>query len=195
MKKYVFLLLAVCMCLSGCATLPPRQAADGLAWSGDWVTVGGVIGVETPGGLDPLENNDALSANGMYYATWSMGEAAPYTNADGEASELYDAQLYLLLAGYDAAEKAEDAAAEWLEMASERYEIDGTFSDASFNGQAFEIAAYACASGANPYARGASAFGVYRNYAISVEIQCQEASGVDPRAVLEGFLAGCHYAV
>lgn len=100
MKKYVCLLLAVCVCLSGCAALPPRQAADGLARSGDWVTVGGVIGVETPGGLDPLENNDALSANGMYYATWSMGEAVPYTNADGEASELYDAQLYLLLAGY-----------------------------------------------------------------------------------------------
>ena len=76
-----------------------------------------------------------------------MGEAAPYTNAGGEASELYDAQLYLLLAGYDAAEKAEDAAAEWMEMASERYEIEGAFADASFNGQPFEIAAYTCASG------------------------------------------------
>lgn len=194
MKKHVFLLLAVCVCLSGCAMPPPRQAADGLAWSGDWVTVGGVIGVEAPGGLDLLENNDALSASGMYYASWSMGEAAPYTNADGEASELYDAQLHLLLAGYDAAEKAEDAAAEWLEMASERYVVDEAFADASFNGQTFEIVTYACASGANPYARGASAFGVYRNYAISVEIQCQEASGVEAKAVLEGFLAGCHYA-
>ena len=195
MKRSIFVLLALCVCLSGCAMLPPRQAADGLAWSGEWVTVGNVIGVETPGGLEPLENNDALSASGMYYAAWSMGEAAPYTNAGGEASELYDAQLYLLLAGYDAAEKAEDAAAEWMEMASERYEIEGAFADASFNGQPFEIAAYTCASGTNPYTRGASAFGVYRNYAISVEVQCQEGSGVDPRAVLEDFLAGCHYAV
>lgn len=195
MKKSVFFLLALCVCLSGCAMLPPRQAADGLAWSGEWVAVGNVIGVETPDGLEPLENNDALSTNGMYYATWSMGEAVPYTNADGEASELYDAQLYLLLAGYDAAERAEDAVAEWLEMASDRYEIEQSFADASFNGQTFLMVTYACASDTNPYARGASAFGVYRNYAISVEVQCQEGSGVDPKAVLESFLAGCHYAV
>jgi len=64
MKRHVFaLLLAGCICLAGCAQPVPRQAADGLAWSGEWVTVGNVIGVETPGGLEPLENNDALSAN------------------------------------------------------------------------------------------------------------------------------------
>ena len=71
MKRHVFaLLLAGCICLAGCAQPIPRQAADGAAWDEQWVSVGNVIGIDTPEGLTPRENNDALTANGMYYATW-----------------------------------------------------------------------------------------------------------------------------
>lgn len=195
MRKKAELVLALCalLTLAGCGPAAPQKAADGLDWDENWVTVGNILGVDTPGGLEPRENSDALSAKGMYYATWSIGEAEPYVNADGEDAEIYDTQVYLLLAGYDAAEKAEDAAAEWLEMASEQYQVEHTF-EAEHNGQTYSAVTYTCASETNPYARGASAFGAYGNYAISVEIQCREESDTDPRGLMDSFLQNCHYA-
>lgn len=196
-KKGIVSLLAgaLCLCLAGCTVPPPERAADGSDWDKDWITIGGVLGVDTPAGLIPQENNEALAANGMYYATWSMGEGEPYTNADGEEAQLYEGQVYLLLSGHDAAEKAEETVSEWLEMASAQYQVEHTFTDDHCNGQTYSIITYACGSDTNPYARGASAFGVYRNFAISVEILCQEKSDIDPRAVMASFLANCHYAM
>ncbi len=195
MRRYVFaLLLAGCVCLAGCSQPVPQQAADGTAWDKNWVSIGNLLGVDTPGGLVPRENNDALAASGMYYATWSIGEMEPYTNEDGDEAQLYDGQIYVLLAGYNEAGKAEDSAAEWLDMAASRYVIEGTSTE-TYNGQEFTVIAYAYDSDTNPYARGASAFGVYRNYAISVEVSCQEEFNGIAREILADFLSNCHYAV
>lgn len=194
MKRHVFaLLLAGCICLAGCAQSIPRQAADGAAWDEHWVSVGNVIGIDTPKGLTPQENNDALTANGMYYATWSIGEAEPYTNEDGDEAQLYDAQVYVLLAGYNKAEKAKSRAAEWMDMASSQYAIEETSAE-TYNGQEFTVINYTYESDTNPYARGASAFGVYRNYAISVELSCREKFDGSAQEILAGFLSNCHYA-
>lgn len=114
------------LCLTGCGAAAPETAADGTAWSEEWVTVGDVVGVETPEGMTPRENSDALSAKGMYYATWSLGEAETIVNESGDEAQLYDAQVYLLLAGYDGTEKAEEAAAEWLDMAAEQYAVEAS---------------------------------------------------------------------
>lgn len=193
MKRYLLpLLLAGCICLAGCTPVP-TAAADGATWSDDWVTVGGVIGVDTPDGIDHQENNDSLSIRGMYYATWSIGGAEAYTNEDGDEAQLYDAQIYLLLAGYDAAEKAEDSAAEWQAMANDRYVVDQTLST-TCNGQDFTVLTCNFDSETNPYARGASAFGVYRNYAISVELSCREGFTGDLLEILTDFLDHCHYS-
>lgn len=184
---------AVCLGLTGCMESAPVKAADGADWSEDWVTVGGVIGVDTPEGLDSRENNTALAANGMYYATWSSGEAEPYTNADGQEAEIYDAQVYLLLAGYDESGKAADSAAEWLSMATEQYAVDNTATE-TCNGQEFTVITYTYTSETNPYAWGISAFGTYGNYAVSVELSCREGFGDDALETLENFLEHCHYA-
>ena len=191
-KSLLVLLLAVCVCLAGC-TQVPTAAADGTAWSDDWITVGGIVGVDTPAGISPRENSDALAVNGMYYATWSIGEPEPYTNEDGDEAQLYDAQIYLLLAGYNAAEKAEESAAQWQAMANERYAVDQAQS-AVCNGQEFSVLTYTFDSETNPYARGASAFGVYGNYAVSVELSCRETFNGDPLEVLTDFLEHCHYS-
>ena len=190
-KSLIALLLAACACLAGCAQAP-TAAADGAAWSDDWITVG-IIGVDTPAGIDPQENSDAIALKGMYYATWSIGEAEPYTNEEGDEAQLYDAQIYLLLAGYDAAEKAEESAAEWQAMANDHYAVDRTLS-AVCNGQDFTVLTYAFDSETNPYAGGASAFGVYGNYAVSVEISCRESFAGDPLEILTDFLEHCHYS-
>lgn len=179
--------------LTGCGAVPPAAAADGAAWSEDWVTVGNVLGVETPEGMTLRENNDALSAKGMYYATWSIGEGETAVNEDREDAQIYDAQVYLLLAGYDSTGKAEAAAAEWLDMASEQYDVETTGAE-SCNGQTFTVITHTYTSEANPYARGASAFGVYGNYAVSVELSCREGFDGDTPELLTDFLERCHYA-
>lgn len=195
MKKLIVLcvLAALCAALTGCGQMLPETAADGSSWNEDWVTVGSVLGVDTPAGLTPRENNEALAAKGMYYATWSIGEASDYVNEEGEEAELYDAQVYVLLAGYDAAEKAEESMEKWLAMASSQYAVTQTYSE-TYNGQPFTVLTYTYTSQTNPFARGASAFGVYRNYAISVEVSCQESFDGNELDVLIEFLKNCHYA-
>lgn len=195
MKKanILVMLLVVCILLSGCAQLPPEKAADGQDWNENWVTVGAVLGVDTPEGLTPQENNEALSASGMYYATWSIGEATPYVNAEGEDATLFDAQVYALLARAESTEKAEGTRDNWLAMAQGQYNICQTTTEVC-NGQTFTVITYTYDSDSNPYAFGASAFGVYRNYAISVELSCQEAFSGDPQEILLDFLNHCHYS-
>jgi len=194
MKRTVVSLLAVSLCvmLAACGAVVPEQAADGAPWSEDWVTVGGVLGVDTPEGMTPRENNEALAANGMYYATWSMGEAVPYQNEDGEEAQLYDAQVYLLLSGHLSAESAAETLDEWLELVDTRYHVAST--DArTFNGQEFTVYTYTFDSETNPYAWGASAFGTFDAFAVSVEISCQEDFEGDALELLSGFLERCHY--
>lgn len=193
MKKLMLVLLVLCLCLAGCGQLIPVQASDGAAWDDGWITVGGIVGVDAPAGIDHRENNDTLSIKGMYYATWSIGEAEPYVNENGDETQLYDAQIYLLLAGYNPAEKADESAAEWQAMAHDRYAVEQTLS-ATCNGQDYTVLTYAFDSETNPYARGASAFGVYRNYALSVELSCREDFTGDPLEILTDFLDHCHYS-
>ena len=197
MKKTKITLIAsvLCLCLSGCGfALPPEKAADGQDWDKSWVTVGSIIGVDTPDGMEAQENNEALEAQGMSYATWSIGDAVPYTNADGDEAKLYDAQVYLLLSGSKSAELAEGALAQWQEMARQQYAIEGTATQ-THNGQEFTVITYSFDSETNPYARGASAYGVYRNYAVSVEFVCQRDFDGDAAQLLAQFLDNCHYAM
>ena len=197
MKRWGAFLLAgiLSLGLTGCGTaLPPEKAVDGLDWDKSWVTVGEIIGVDTPDGIDPRENNDALSANGMYYATWSIGEGEPYTNEEGEEAQVYGAQIYLLLGGYKSAEEAGNTLNQWKDMATLQYAVDQTRPE-THNGQDFTVITYSFGSDTNPYARGASAFGVYRNYAVSVELTCRQDFEGDAAQLLAQFLDSCHYAM
>lgn len=197
MKKWMAWLLTgvLCLGLTSCGVaLPPEKAADGQDWNENWVTVGEIIGVDTPEGMDPRENNEALSVNGMYYATWSIGDGQPYTNEEGEEAALYDAQVYLLAGGYSSGNEAENTLAQWRDMAALQYRIDKTVEE-THNGQEFTVITYTFDSEENPYARGASAFGVYRNFAVSVELACQDGFDGDPARLLGEFLDRCHYAM
>lgn len=195
MKKQSWMILCLwgLLCLAGCGTPAPNTAADGSAWDEDWITVGNVIGIDTPEGMTSQENSDALSAKGMFYATWSIGKGETIVNEDGEEAQVYDAQVYMLLAGYDDTAKAEEAAAEWLDMANRQYAVDSAAGE-TYNGQEFTIVTCTYTSETNPYARGASAFGVYGNYAVSVELSCRESFDGSAPDILTDFLEHCHYA-
>ena len=99
----------------------------------------------------------------------------------------------LLLAGYDTTQKAADSAGEWLAMALERYRVEETWEEER-NGQSFTLLTCAYPSETGPYAQGAAAFGVYGNYALSVELSCQEDFDGSPLEILRTFLDNCHYA-
>jgi len=193
MKKLAAVLTAVCLTLGGCAANPPEKAADGSDWQEEWVTVGGVMGIDSPEGMSLQDNNDTLAADGMYYASWTMGNPIPSTNAEGEEIQLYDAQIYLLLAGYPTESAAQSAVEEWLSMAEERYLVDST-KNQDYNGGNFTVMDYSFLSETNPYPRGASAFGIYGNYAITVELSCGEGFQKDALDCLENFLENCHYS-
>lgn len=45
----------------------------------------------------------------------------------------------------------------------------------------------------HPYARGVSAFGIYGNSAICIELTCQEDFAGDLQAILTNFLENCTY--
>lgn len=197
MKRFgmLFLVLAVCLSLAGCSlpTPPPQTAADGTPWSEDWETIGGAVGVEAPEAFTLLQNTDTLTANQMAYAVWSMGEGEPYTTQDGEETMLYDAQLFVLLAKTESAEKAAETLAEWMGIGEEMYVLVSNTQEIC-GGQEFTVITYSYSSEDNPYSAGASAMGVFQNYAVSVEITCRGAAADDPHALLTDFLDHCHYA-
>ena len=196
MKKRMIAAALAALCLAllaGCAGVP-TQAADGAAWSEDWTTLGGVLGAEPPeNGLTLQDNNTALAAADMYYAFWTVGEPAAYTNEDGDEVQLYAARLDLLVCGCKSADAARETVADWQARQQEPYTVDEARVEQR-NGQEYTVAAHTCDSDANPYSRGVTAFAVVGSYAISAELNCQAEFAGDEEAMLAEFLEHCHYS-
>ncbi len=112
---------------------------------------------------------------------------------DGEKATLYDAQLYVLLASCENEEKAEQTLAEWRTIGEEMY-ILASNEQEHYGGQEFTVITYSYSSEENPYTAGASAFCVFKNYAVSVEITCRGEAAGSPKTLLADFLEHCHYA-
>lgn len=194
MKKFMCCLAALCLLLSGCAKPAPEKAADGAEWDESWVTIGNILGVEEPGhDLELRDNKDALSAAGMYLASWTIGEGTPYTNEDGDEVVLYPARLDILVYGRKDAEAARQAVADWTARQAETYAVSDT-GEQTCGGQSYTVSTYTCRSESNPYGRGISAFCVYRDCAVSVELNCLDSFSGNAAAILTDFLDGCHYA-
>lgn len=194
MKRFIFVCAALCLLLSGCGKAAPERAADGAAWDEGWVTLGNVLGVAEPGnGLVLRDNNEALSANDLYLASWTIGEGAPYVNEDGDEVSLYPARLDVLVYGCEDAEAAGQTLAEWGERQAEVYAIRETTAW-RVNGQDYTVSAYDCQSETNPYARGVSAFLAHGGYALSFELNCQDGFAGDESEILRDVLDACHYA-
>lgn len=194
MKKIICCGMILCLLLTGCTKAAPQKTADGIGWDENWVTLGAILGVEAPGNdLELLDNNEALSIADMYLASWTIGEPVPYVNEDEDEVELYPARLDALVYGRKNEEAARQALEDWSARQAETYNVTGTDTQ-TCSGQDFTVSTYLCKSETNPYSRGISAFGVYKDYAISVELNCQEDFAGDEVQILLDFLAGCHFA-
>lgn len=181
--------------LTGCAhasLLSQGTKEDTWADSGS-ITVGHNLTIQNADNRMTLsENMDVLAAEGLYYATWTMGDFEPYENSDGDTVDLYDAQLYLLLGEFPDNQDAQNNMDKWLTAGKSNYEVLSEES-VTCNGQSYCLITYNCISDTNPYDRGVSAFGVYQDNAVCIELTCRENFGEDLKTILIDFLNNCTY--
>lgn len=172
----------------------PSAAADGAAWDKNWEMMAKAVGIEAPGGgLTLLTNNSVLAGEDTYYASWTVGEPSPYTNADGDEVDLYPAQLYVLLYGCADQAAAESACAGFLARERQTYTVHSQRTE-EHNAQSYTVLDYTGGSADNPYGRGSSAFAVRGNYVLVAELLAQDSFDGDVSRMLSAFLDGVHYS-
>ncbi len=141
--KYLLLTLFTVFALTGCASASALSSpAESLDVDAEYVTIGHYLTVDnTDSRLTLLSNMDALSADGLYYAAWTMGGSEPYENSDGDTVDLYDAQLYFLLGEFKDAETAQNNLNTWLSAGRTNYEILSE-ENVTCNGQDYLLITY-----------------------------------------------------
>lgn len=139
-----------------------------------------------------LENRDTLSSEGLYYATWTIGDSVPFENSDGDTVDLYDAHLYLLLGEYPSSDRALENMEKWLTAGRSNYEIL-TEEEIVCNNQSYTMISYRFAGADNPYNRGVSFFGVYNENAVCIELTCRENFTEDLKTIIVSFLEHCTF--
>ena len=196
------LLLALVFMLSGCSSRAgsssssaadtslkaiPQADAQGQVPVGSFVTAPSEID-----GFVLNEYNEALTASGYFYATWTAGTPTDYTNSEGKEAKLYDAQIYMIVYEGTDAEDAASRAAGWLAAAQQKYDIQeestaGIGTDPSATADC-HILTYSIEDDANPYTGGASAFVSSGSAAVCVETVRTPSWEGDTEEVLRSFL-------
>ena len=191
-SKYIAYILCIAAALSGCSVLP-SASADNTVTDSDYVAIGNRLTVHnTDTRLTLLHNIDTLSADGLYYASWTAGGSEPYENSDGDTVDLYDAQLYLLLGEFKSTDAAQENMDNWLAAGQAGYDVTDE-ETVTCGGQSYTMVTYNFPDEENPYSHGVSVFGVYQNLAVCVELTCRENYREDLREMLTGFLDNCTY--
>ncbi len=194
MMKRIYWIYALCimLTLTGCSAVSAQSAPSADETSGD-IMIGNFLRIQnTDSRLTLLNNLDTLSADGLYYASWVIGDAQPYENSDGDTVDLYDASLYLLSGEFKNTQYAQENMDSWLAAAKENYEILNE-EEITCSGQTYSLITYNSTHEDNPYARGVSAFGVCENYAVCIELTCRDEFPDDLRNILIDFLNCCSY--
>ena len=187
--------LALSLSLTACGESSyPSSTLDGQDWNQNWTILGHYFGVEEmDNGLTLLENPVILTGSDTHYATWSYGESSTYINEDGDETDLYPAEVYMLAYGVEDGDPA-DTINEWMEREREVYAIESTKSLTS-NAMDYQVMVYTVTSETNPYSTGAIAFASYQNYAVTIEVSCTGDYDGDAYELLSSFLESCHYGV
>lgn len=180
-------ILGAVLLLAGCSSPLEKPVVEDV----DHLTLGHSLTINhIDSSLTLVDNNSALAAEGLYYASWGMGDSVPYENSDGDTVDLYDASLYLLLGESKDGDAAKTNRDTWYEAAKTSYDLLSE-EELSCNGLDYTLITYNCASESNPYARGISAFGVFDNAAVCVELTCREEFDQELQPILNAFLENC----
>lgn len=192
--KFLICIFCLSLLLTGCSRSlsEPEPLEDTWSDSG-YVKIGHNLTINNSDNrLTLLENRDTLSAEGLYYATWAMGNPTSFENSDGDTVDLYDAHLYLLLGEYPSADQALTNMNKWLAAGRNNYDIL-TEEEITCNGQDYTMLSYQFSGADNPYERGISVFGTFDKQTICIELTCQEHFQEDLRTIIIPFLDNCFY--
>ena len=197
-KTALYLICVLCIALFSLAgyffaSSPINQNREDTWSDSGFLKIGHDLVIKnTYNGLSLLDNKDVLSANGLYYAAWTIGDSEPYQNSEGQTVDLYDAQLYLVLSEHKDTIEANNDMIKWLDAGKGNYEVL-TEEEIVCNEQPYSLITYNCVNEENPYDRGISVFGVYNNNTICIELTCRENFEEDLRTILLSFLDSCTY--
>lgn len=197
-KRFKYLLCVLCIALFSLAGYyflsSPIELTNEDTWADSgFLKIGRNLTIQnTDNTLTLLDNKDVLSANGLYYATWTMGESESFVNSDGETVDLYDAQLYFILSEHKNTAEADNDMTKWMDLARSNYEVL-TEEEIICNGQPYLLITYNCVNEDNPYDRGVSALGVRNNDAMCIELTCRQDFDEDLKNILITFLDNCTY--
>ena len=190
--KYIICILCLATLLFGCS-VPSSASKSDTVVNSEYVTIGSHLTVHNADTrLTLLSNLDTLSADGLYYASWTAGSSEPYENFAGDTVDLYDAQLYLLLGEFKNTDAAQGNMDNWLAAGKTNYDVLDE-KTVTCNEQSYTMVTYNFINEENPYARGVSAFGVYNNLAVCAELTCRETYSEDLEEMLTEFLNNCTY--
>lgn len=190
--KFIACILCITASLTGCSGLS-SLSDDNTVENSEYVTVGNHLTVHNMDTrLTLIDNKDALSADGLYYASWVSGDSEPYENSDSDIVDLYDAQLYLLMGEFKNPDTAQKNMESWFAAGQTNYDITDE-STITCNGQSYTMITYSYQNEENPYSHGVSAFGVSNNLAVCVELTCREGYQEDLQQMLTDFLDNCTY--
>ena len=191
--KRIYWICALCimLTLTGCSS--SASSAENTAVASGDVAIGDFLSIRNiDSRLTLLSNLDTLSADGLYYASWVIGDSQAFENSDGDTVDLYDASLYLLSGEFKNTQYAQENMDSWLAATKKNYEVLNE-EEITCNGQAYSLVTYNSTHEDNPYARGISAFGVHENCAVCIELTCLDGFTEDLRDILVGFLESCSY--
>lgn len=189
MKLRIFaLILALSLLLCGCGS--ESLPAD---WDESWTVIAPFLAAEPMEGFTFGESDDILGLSGVYYATWTNGDAREFTNAEGELTSIFNSQIYVVAQECRTEAEAEQNLAAWMARERQNYEIGEEIS-LTVNGLDYILLTMVSGKEGNPYGFGCAAFTVSGTNAICVELVCSDTFTGEPRIVLEEFLQGLHYS-
>lgn len=187
--KYFSFILCITFLVSGCSLSLEKEPVENT----HRFTLGHCLEIyNTDSRLILTDTNSSLAADGLYYASWGIGDSEPYENSEGGTADLYDANLYLLLGESKTCASAQNNMDTWLNAAKTNYKVQSE-EDLICQQQSYTLITYECVSEDNPYAHGMSAFGVNGNNAVCIELTCRENFDQDLKNILTVFLNNCVY--
>lgn len=187
-RKMLFLILILSLLLVGCGSVSPP--AD---WDESWTVIAPFLAAEPMEDFTFGESDDILGLSGVYYATWTNGDARPFTNAKGEETVIFNSQIYVVAQECRTEEDAQQNIAAWKAREKQNYQILEEFG-ITLNGRDYIMLTMTSGSEGNPYGFGSAAFTVSGSNAICLELVCSDTFTGSPQALLEEFINGLHFS-